>query len=68
MGNTAARTVFGATVKITAIRGKPMATDEEFEWGHRIWVPTFHPAAALRNPSLTAVIEEDLTLAKSLLE
>ncbi len=39
--------------KISAIHGKPKKTDGV------LWVPMFHPAAALHQPSLKRTVEED---------
>lgn len=66
-GNTAMRAVLGPSVNITAVRGTCRQTSEDFAYGKRIYIPTFHPAAALRNPELTADIINDLRLAKELL-
>lgn len=66
-GNTAMRAVFGVTANITAVRGTVRATSDSFQYGARLWVPSFHPAAVLRNPELTADVVSDLRLAMSLL-
>ena len=67
MGNTAARGVFGPTCNITAIRGSVRSTGSNYTYGARLFVPSFHPAAAIRNPELQSIIVEDMKLAKSLL-
>lgn len=48
-------------VKITQERGKPIVVDG------RVWIPTFHPAYALRNPGAGKVIHEDMMRAQALL-
>jgi len=63
-GNTAMRSVFGATVGITSVRGTLRQTSIDFAYGSRLFVPTYHPAAALRNPELVPTIVDDLRLAK----
>lgn len=65
-GNTAMRSVFGATANITAVRGTLRSTSERHTYGSRVWVPCFHPAAALRNPQLVQTIVDDLRLAKEM--
>lgn len=65
-GNTAMRAVFGATANITTVRGTARATSDAFPYGSRVFVPCFHPAAALRNGELKQSIIDDLTLAKEL--
>lgn len=47
--------------KITKIHGQP-----KYEGG-RIYYPLFHPAAALRNPNLQPVMEEDFARMKDLI-
>ena len=66
-GNTSMRAVFGMTANITAVRGTVRATSESFSYGKRLWVPTFHPAAVLRNSNLTQDVVSDIALAVSLL-
>lgn len=66
-GNTAMRAVFGVQANITGVRGTVRATGDTFEYGGRRWVPTWHPAAALRNPELVSTLVDDLRLAKDLL-
>jgi uracil-DNA glycosylase family 4 len=67
-GNTAMRSVFGATTNITSVRGTARATGVDFPYGSRVFVPCFHPAAALRNSELKQTIVDDLRLAKELWE
>ncbi len=47
-------------VKITAERGRPISIDG------RIWIPTFHPAYALRNTSASKQILDDIRSADNL--
>lgn len=65
-GNTAMRSVFGAQASITAVRGSARATSDVHPYGARVWIPCFHPAAALRNPQLVQSIVDDLRLAKEM--
>ena len=63
LGSYALAAISGRTrsqVKITAERGKPVLIDG------RVWIPTFHPAYALRNPAAGKVILEDLRAADRL--
>ena len=66
-GNTSMRAVFGVTANITAVRGTVRITSDKFQYGARVWIPCFHPAAVLRNPALTQDVISDITLAKSFL-
>lgn len=65
MGRTALRAVFGTEALVKDVRGQLRETGEKFEYGARLWVPTYHPAATLggRNPALRPMIVEDLKLA-----
>jgi DNA polymerase len=47
-------------VKITAERGTPIPLDG------RVWIPTFHPAYALRNPAASKQILDDIRAAARL--
>ena len=67
MGKTALQAVFGKLVGVGETRGMMRQTSEEFAWGARSWVATYHPAAALRNPELIPIIIKDLKQAKALL-
>jgi len=63
LGSFALAAVSGRTrsqVKITAERGKPILLDG------RIWIPTFHPAYALRNPAAGKQILDDIRAAHRL--
>ena len=66
-GNVAMRGVFGVQANITSVRGAVRATGSQYAYGNRIFCPTFHPSAALRNPELSQTIVDDLRLAKELL-
>lgn len=70
-GNTASRSIFGAQASITSIRGTARQTGPTFEYGNRLWIPTFHPSFALRNGGLNSQaakdIVADLILAKEML-
>jgi len=63
LGSYALAAISGRTrsqVKITAERGKPVLIDG------RVWIPTFHPAYALRNPAAGKVILDDIRAADRL--
>lgn len=63
LGSFALAAISGRTrsqVKITAERGKPVLIDG------RVWIPTFHPAYALRNPAAGKVILDDIRSADRL--
>ena len=53
LGATALRGLTGKNLKITEVRGKWMI------WNNRIVMPTYHPAALLRNPNLKKDSWED---------
>jgi len=53
LGATALNGLIDPTLKITQVRGKWM------EWNGRLVMPTFHPAALLRNPKLKYDAWED---------
>jgi DNA polymerase len=61
LGNFAAKLLLGTTDGITRLRGRAYA----FRRG--MLVPTYHPAAVLRSPGLTAQIRADLVRAKQFL-
>lgn len=71
-GNTALKSVFGATASITSLRGTLRQTSDKFPYGSRIWVPTFHPSYALRSGGANSPhaldIVADFKLAKELFE
>jgi uracil-DNA glycosylase family 4 len=54
LGNTALRFFFGENYAIGQVRGTILVKD-----GQR-FLPTYHPAAALRNPQYESVIQKDL--------
>jgi uracil-DNA glycosylase len=54
LGNTALRFFFGDQYSIGQVRGTMLMKD-----GQR-FMPTYHPAAALRNPDYVRVIQNDL--------
>ncbi len=63
LGSYALAAISGRTrsqVKITAERGKPVLIDG------RVWIPTFHPAYALRNPAAGKQILDDIRAADRL--
>lgn len=65
LGSYAIAAVTGRTrsqVKITAERGEPVVM------GGRVWIPTFHPAYALRNPQAGKHIIDDIRAAIRLVE
>ena len=70
-GNTALRSVFGATASITSVRGSCRATSDSFAYGKRVFIPTFHPAYAARNggenSEIGRLIVSDIKLALDVL-
>lgn len=56
LGATALNGLIDPKLKISQVRGKWM------EWNNRLVMPTFHPAALLRNPKLKYVAWEDFKL------
>ncbi|MCY0879882.1 MAG: uracil-DNA glycosylase [Firmicutes bacterium] len=54
LGSTALKALIDPTLRITQMRG------QWIERGGRWWMPTYHPAALLRNPSLKRETWEDL--------
>lgn len=70
-GNTALKSVFGATASITASRGSVRKTGAAFAYGPRLFIPTFHPSFALRQGGVNSPgaqdIIADLRLAQELL-
>jgi len=54
LGNTALRFFFGEQYSIGQVRGTILVKDEQR------FMPTYHPAAALRNPQYMQVIQGDL--------
>lgn len=54
LGNTALRFFFGDRYSIGQVRGTLLIKDEQ------CFMPTYHPAAALRNPQYIQVIQGDL--------
>lgn len=64
MGQTALSVIFGAKAKVGETAGTLRTTGAEFAYGKRVWVPAYHPAAALRRREVEPVIVEHLQLAK----
>lgn len=56
LGNPASHFVLKTEVGITRLRGR------FHQMGHFTVMPTFHPAAALRNPAWQALLEEDFRM------
>ena len=70
MGKTAIMRVFpGADLRVGEVRGSVRSTGAEHQYGARVWVPTYHPAALVRshNTELIKLVSEDIRLAASLL-
>ena len=61
-GNPATRFILRTEAGITHLRGKV------FKTGHFYVLPTFHPAAALRNPAWQELLEEDFKMLGDYLE
>jgi uracil-DNA glycosylase family 4 len=68
MGATALSAVFGAQAKVGETRGTVRHTGDDFEYGARLWVPTYHPASLLagRSPANRPLVVADLALARAL--
>ncbi|MDE2282503.1 MAG: hypothetical protein KGJ92_07015, partial [Actinomycetales bacterium] len=62
VGLTAAREVLGATLSMSAVHGRARHLAEH------TGIATYHPAAALRDPALVAVMREDLAVVRAFLE
>lgn len=56
LGNPATHFVLKTETGITKLRGR------FHQMGHFVVMPTFHPAAALRNPAWQALLEDDLRM------
>lgn len=56
LGNPATHFVLKTEIGITKLRGR------FHQMGHFVVMPTFHPAAALRNPAWQKLIEEDFRM------
>jgi uracil-DNA glycosylase family 4 len=54
LGSTALKALLGPTLRITQMRGQWI--ERQGRW----WMPTYHPAALLRNPSLKRETWDDL--------
>ena len=61
LGNFAAKLLLGTTDGITRLRGR------SYPFRSGVLVPTYHPAAVLRSPGLTAQMRADLVRAKQYL-
>ena len=62
LGSTAAKAFFGPQARITAIRGKWFRKDDIY------WMPTFHPAALLRDETKKRPVWEDLKAVRRMLD
>lgn len=62
LGNSAARTLLGTQTGISKLRGQVHDMD------NIKLIPTYHPAALLRNPSLKPYVWEDMKLLRCLLK
>ena len=62
LGKFAAQTLLRSLDPISRLRGRV------FDYRGAKWIPTFHPAYLLRNPSSKREVWEDMKLAKRLLE
>ncbi len=62
LGNTALRFFFGEQYSIGQVRGTILLKDEQR------FMPTYHPAAALRNPQYVQVIQTDLRKLAALIQ
>ncbi len=62
LGSTAAKAFFGPQTRITAVRGKWFMKDDIY------WMPTFHPAALLRDETKKRPVWEDLKAVRRMLD
>ena len=62
LGNPATHFVLKTEIDITKLRGR------FHQMGHFVVMPTFHPAAALRNPAWQELLEEDFKMLGDYLE
>ena len=62
LGLTAAREVLGATLSMSAVHGRAR------HLGAGTGIATYHPAAALRDPALVAVMRADLAIVRTFVE
>lgn len=60
LGTVATQAVLGTTKSLSKLRGRI------HEWKGRLVVPTYHPAALLRNPQLKRPTWEDMKMVKGL--
>lgn len=65
MGLTVIKALFGSNATVGETRGKPRQTGEDFIYGARLWVPTYHPGSLLpiRRPQNYGLVLEDIKLA-----
>lgn len=71
LGNTAAKFLLSETKGVSALRGRfyPLSLSLFFSYEKEILVlPTYHPAALLRNPSLKKETWEDMKMLKRFLQ
>lgn len=68
VGATAIGSIFGAQAKVGEVRGQVRVTGEDFEYGARTWLATYHPASLLphRRPQNRPLVVADFMLAKEL--
>lgn len=69
-GATSLKAVFGAGATVGEYRGQPRKTGVDFEYGSRVWIPTYHPASTFygnRGRANRPLIVADLMLAKEML-
>ena len=66
VGGTAMQTVFGQTEMISRKRGQARRTGDGHPWGGRLFMPTYHPNAALHNEGLFDTIVGDFAAAYDL--
>lgn len=71
MGATSTKAIFGAGATVGELRGQSRRTGADFDYGSRVWVPTYHPASTFygnRGKANRPLIVADLMLAKELLK
>jgi uracil-DNA glycosylase family 4 len=66
MGGTTIEPIYGKKAGVMATHGTIAAKGPKHVWGERMYVATYHPAAALVESALEQTIIEDMRLAVSL--
>jgi uracil-DNA glycosylase family 4 len=68
MGGVTLEAIYGKKATVARTHGKLAAKAAKHAWGARLYVATYHPAAALIDSNLEQTIVEDLRVAVSLVD